>query len=382
MLCKIALLYILNWSPTSAQEACPNDQAGPEQDQAMLQTKGRVTKHLAVEQPAKGQKSRAKAGLRRRAVWLAKMRQWPEPTSEGNTTCEGDAFSWNAGYGGCETYFNMNNMYCSGDCVGNGPDGLCGSQVCPACGCDGDGPQPPSEGPGGSGAMPAPPLPDNWMDGPGSGAPPLPDNWMDGPDSGMDGEAPGSSWTNTPMPGSWEQPMPMGPTGGPTGPCQGDAFSWNAGYGGCSSYFDFNFPFCSMDWASDLYASDVCPGCNQCDGTGPEAAAPMEDSWGTAWTTPPPPEFSGPCTDGSPAWDAGYGPCSTYAPTGMNHAWCNYDWDGTNYAYQACSQCGLCGGGEGAGGEGPGGEGPGGVTDGDEPGNVTASTVGPNVTTE
>lgn len=42
-----------------------------------------------------------------------------------------------------------------------------------------------------------------------------------------------------------------------------------------------------------------------------------------------------------PAWDAGWGPCSTYAPGGYNRWWCPYDFDfchGT-YANQGCAEC-------------------------------------------
>jgi len=56
------------------------------------------------------------------------------------------------------------------------------------------------------------------------------------------------------------------PSGGPSAlpTCSGDANSWNAGYGPCTSYAGMNHGYCSMDMSEGLYARDVCPQCGQC----------------------------------------------------------------------------------------------------------------------
>jgi len=65
------------------------------------------------------------------------------------------------------------------------------------------------------------------------------------------------------------------PSGGPSAlpTCSGDANSWNAGYGPCTSYAasaNYNHNFCPYDYCMPgtpcemLYAHDVCPQCGQC----------------------------------------------------------------------------------------------------------------------
>merc|ERR1719428_1138568 len=50
-----------------------------------------------------------------------------------------------------------------------------------------------------------------------------------------------------------------------------------------------------------------------------------------------------PCQADSTTWDAGYGPCPTYAPGAYNNYWCPYDMKDGLFAEQVCSECGKCG---------------------------------------
>jgi hypothetical protein len=49
--------------------------------------------------------------------------------------------------------------------------------------------------------------------------------------------------------------------------CSGDRRSWNAGYGGCTTYEAgrVNHLFCAKDVANGLYADEVCQECGACD---------------------------------------------------------------------------------------------------------------------
>merc|ERR1712127_542796 len=51
--------------------------------------------------------------------------------------------------------------------------------------------------------------------------------------------------------------------------CSGDQYSWNAGYGVCTTYAPSaygNHHYCNSDNSGGLYARDACPQCGQCSG--------------------------------------------------------------------------------------------------------------------
>jgi hypothetical protein len=103
---------------------------------------------------------------------------------------------------------------------------------------------------------------------------------------------------------------------------------WDAGFGPCSTYGPngHNNYYCPYDFSDGSYAKEVCPECGLCKGV----PVPEHEK-------KPPPACSY-----FPDWDAGYGPCSTYAPKGMNHYYCSMDyWEG-EYAEDVCKECGHC----------------------------------------
>merc|ERR1719502_915588 len=99
-----------------------------------------------------------------------------------------------------------------------------------------------------------------------------------------------------------------------------------------------------------LYANQVCSECGVCgegsdDGKGSDdGTMPTTDVEPTGFPTEPPTGGGGECLGDSATYDAGYGPCPTYAPGAYNNYWCPYDKtaDGL-YAEQVCSECGKCG---------------------------------------
>lgn len=118
-------------------------------------------------------------------------------------------------------------------------------------------------------------------------------------------------------------PPPPPPTPAPTFPdCQGSPDTWDAGFGGCSTYASgqSNDAFCKTDHKFDLYASQVCEECGECVKVPTPAATPA-----------PLPA----CTGDPATFDVGYGPCDSYAVS-------NFDYCDLDGASPVCSECGKC----------------------------------------
>jgi hypothetical protein len=129
-------------------------------------------------------------------------------------------------------------------------------------------------------------------------------------------------------------PTPAPPTPAPTQPvCVGDSSTWNGGWGGCDTYYSgsSNYNWCSIDFDSPYYASEVCDGCGACM-AGPTPAPTFPAP------TPAPPD----CVGDSSSFNAGYGGCETYSSGMCNHAWCALDQVNGVSAAEICHQCLSC----------------------------------------
>ena len=117
--------------------------------------------------------------------------------------------------------------------------------------------------------------------------------------------------------------------------CQGSSATWNAGWGLCPSYESpgVNHAYCHLDSKFGLLAKQVCSECNTCESV----------LLAKAYVAPAPPTPA--CQGDSNAFDAGWGPCSSYEPTEANNYYCNQDKDdkmGDLLASAVCAQCGQC----------------------------------------
>jgi len=131
-------------------------------------------------------------------------------------------------------------------------------------------------------------------------------------------------------------PPTTAPTPAPTTPlpaCVGDSSTFNAGYGGCDTYYSgsSNYNYCNCDFSCPYFASDVCPGCGACE-VGPTPAP----------TFPVPTPALPDCVGDSSSFNAGYGGCETYQYGMCNHGWCAWDKMNGVSAADTCPQCLSC----------------------------------------
>merc|ERR1719410_1320434 len=54
--------------------------------------------------------------------------------------------------------------------------------------------------------------------------------------------------------------------------CKGDRSTWNAGYGLCPTYTNYNKPWCHKDWHNNLVAADMCSECGKCGDQAPASS--------------------------------------------------------------------------------------------------------------
>jgi len=108
------------------------------------------------------------------------------------------------------------------------------------------------------------------------------------------------------------------------GVCQNDRTTWDAGWGLCPTYADENKPFCLSDKKGDLFASQVCFECGACATPKSATAGELQQA-----PPPPPPPPLPKCEGDSEAFDASWGPCSSYTPSdpSKNSLYCDHDKD-------------------------------------------------------